>query len=388
MLRIRALPRVSALLVATLVALGAAAAHARVIALPRVDVQVSVGNNSFLAQGIAQQDISTDYRSVFPDTDVGECTFFACRPIVNGIATAYADSGFQVRLPLGGRLGFPGYARTRARVDMTFSEAGYTAFSNRAMTAYGSVQQYVWLVRRPLPPGVTLPDELGVRMQGMLFFDLKFDRYSVSGQYARFLASLGGAGITAEVRFPNSHGAEASDELQILFASASGFCDDAAVEAALRSGLVGGSAFIDFCVEYGIGGGDPSLSAEYRLDVNKSATVTASVGGGSGSGSSFDPSQNLYGSVDLSIDPVFRLDTESLGALAPYFELFYPEENYPESPSVEEALAELDPVAREHLVGALEDFYDVDLSVPVPEPGVLAQQLLAAAILGALARRA
>lgn len=355
---------------------------------PSIDLQTRINNTmSPVVVGVQTAELRTDYRDVVAaDVDIGTCpSVFSCTPIVEGEASARGDAGFQFVLGNGTVLGFPGMLEAAARVQITFS--GQTSVTNRVTEATGQVRRPFWLVRHPLPPGQTYPDDYLVRMRGQAFLRIAFEAESVASQIGSLSVSVAGAGFAAQLRLPSTtnHGGP----LEVTSVTSGGLCagTEAAFEAALRVALESGGGLVEFCFEVPAGGGNSQQTTYFPNETSKVVEVLASATGGSGSGSSFDPSRVWFASSRIALDPIVEPDTEALGAYAPYFELAYPPESYPVITDLGEALDAFDPETADLYVAAMEDFYGVDLT-PVPEPSATLQGLLACAALAWSMRRA
>jgi hypothetical protein len=238
-------------------------------------------------------------------------------------------------------------------------------------------------VRHPLPAGQTYPDDYAVRMRGQTFLRVAFEAESVSTQVGSFSVSLQGvAGASFGGQITSGGG-----PLEVTVSSG-GLCDGTApaFEAALQAAVESGGGLVEFCFEASAPGGNSQQTTYFRIDTSKVVDVTASAAGGSGSGGSFDPSRVWFASSRIALDPMIEIDADALGEYAPYFDLVYPEENYPQITDLRDALDAFDPETADLYVAAVEDFYGVDLT-PVPEPHAAVQGLLACAALAWSARR-
>lgn len=361
-----------------------------VVTPPSINLQTRIGNTlSPPVVGVQTAELLTDYRDVVAaDVDIGTCpSVFGCTPIVEGEASARGDAGFQLVLGTGAVLGFPGMVEASARVQISFSPDAPTSLSNRVTEATGQVRRPFWLVRQPLPAGQTYPDDYLARMRGQAFLRVAFDAESVGSQIGSLNVSVAGAGFAAELRLPST--TNEGGPLEVTSVSSGGLCagTEAAFEAALRLALESGGGLVEFCFEVSAGGGNSQQTTYFPIETSKVVEVLANATGGTGSGTSFDPSRVWFGSSRIALDPIVEPDTEALGAYAPFFELAYPTESYPQITDLREALDAFDPETADLYVAAMEDFYGVDLT-PAPEPGAALQGLFACAALAWSARRA
>ena len=372
----------SAILLAVLLdPTGSAHAQTAVYVDNRVN-STSTPSLTFAANGVFSSFIETDYRTVFPTTDIGEhITSLTCNPIVTGRARAYGNAGSLIHLPAPPGppipIAIPGFVRSRTQIDMGFSSTCTTGVRNKHMHSNTQVNQRIVLVRPAYPPGTILPEDLRVTLQGMFNGYLAFNTPAPGiAHYAQIQVSIGDASINIEVETPLP-GTGADREIMTLYAS--GFCDNVAVEDALRVGLLSSSGYISapFCLEAGIAWGDPAQVQQFWVDILKVTEINARITGGSGSGSAFDPTRTFHALTELVFDPVVRIDPTVVDPLLANVELVHPDTNYPEVLDIDTALAEIDPAQRDHFITALEDFYEVDL----PEPVALAQQFFAMAVL-------
>ncbi|MBL8202094.1 MAG: VPLPA-CTERM sorting domain-containing protein [Chromatiales bacterium] len=320
-----------------------------------------------------------------------------CNPTLTGKIQTSGIIGGETTVP-GGTLGLPALSFSEVELSAQLPGDLVQAFST-GFAATTTTQSHFFIRRDPVSAGVIFPESIDIPVTITINYDFSvfgdlswkssnpfcstcFANARVSGslQVGSFLpggvpnsTSAGGINLSVEGFLPGW------DVPAFWQGSASlpGVADPA-YETFLNQAFNGnqgkdnliGSAELQFLFTVPLG--DRNETEWFRSSVRQTTYARAGIGGELND-ILLAFTTGITGaeaSARAFLDPLFNVHFDALGDLAPFFEVFYPEEMYPPIEDPELYFAGLSPSMRESYRAALEEYYGVDLgpATPVPLP--------------------